>query len=402
MTQKKCPRAGGAAHAGECRSNDHCSGPDHVGKPRRPPGASDDGAAAVILLALLDGAVFAGAIRRAGKPCRIRLPDDATDRERLVEAHVRGAPATLTYHADGHDPWQERVEAVALAAVCPAADGHCRWIGIDLDATDHGERGLADPVHAARVISERTAAAGLWSGLLVARSRGGRGRHVFLIMPEPVALTDAVIGVAALTATAFEVAAADVAAYGGQHAFHCANGAIVCPGEAGAVEFVPHSTVKPRYGWALALPAAGAFRARGGGVVVDPFTNEPTHHEQIPRCEPRAWRVFIAEARAALSKRRRPADLPCRRPVLNTDQERDPMDRIDDRTRTFLDGRTPEGARNRSAFAASANLLGCGFNENEAERLVLDGAAACGLPEREARAAFRSAVRTVAGKRTQP
>ena len=44
--------------------------------------------------------------------------------------------------------------------------------------------------------------------------RGGRGRHVFLLLPELVALADAVIGVAALVAAAFKVAARDVAECG--------------------------------------------------------------------------------------------------------------------------------------------------------------------------------------------
>ena len=82
-----------------------------------------------------------------------------------------------------------------------------------------------------------------------------------------------------------------------------------------------------------------------------------------------------------------------------TSLARESIDHTDVRTRVFLDGHTPEGARNLSAFAASANLLGCGIDEREAKQLILAGAAACGLPEREAKAAFSSARNTLARKR---
>ncbi len=352
-----------------------------------------------LLLALLDGAAFANAMRRNGKPCRIHLPDDPESREALVGAHLHGAPSMLTFHADGHKPWRERVDAVALAALCPGEHGLCRWVGIDVDAADHGERGLLDPVHGARTIAERGAAAGLLSGMLVARSRRGRGRHVFLILPESVPLHDAVIGVAALTAAAFKVAASDVAKYGAQHAFRRANGSIARPGEAGAVEILPRSTVKPPYGWALALPGAGAFAAQGGGVIVDPFEDMPIRHVCVPRCDHEPWSSFIEEARATLSKRRAAAAAhPAIRLANYTVRPRRPIDRIDARTRTFLDGHTPEGTRNMSAFVASANLLGCGIDQREAERLIVAGAAACSLPQREAMDAFKSAVRALTRK----
>lgn len=356
------------------------------------PGVTDDPVTIELLLALLDGATFANAIRRNGRPCRIRLPIDEGSRRALVGAHIRGAASTLTFHAEGRDTWPEPVDAVALAAFCPAPDGRCRWIGIDVDAADHGEGGLADPVHATRTIAERAASAGLLSGLLVARSRRGRGRHVFLILPEPVTLNDAVIGVAALAATAFRIAASDVRVYGAVHAFRCADGAIARAGEAGAVELVPRSTERPRHGWTLALPGAGVYAAHGGGVIVDPFEDRPIRHENVPRCDRGAWSRFIQEARARLSRRKTPAACPRVRRIDSTGRPRQPIDRIDARTRAFLDGRTPEGARNTSAFAASANLLGCGIDEREAERLILDGAAACGLSERETRATFSSAL----------
>lgn len=256
-----------------------------------------------MLLGLLEGATFANATRRNGRPCRIRLPDDRAARAELVARHVRGESCTLTFLAEGHEPWSENVGAVVLAAMCPGNDGRCRWIGIDLDASDHGSQGLADPVHAARVIAERADEFGLSSGVVVARSRRGRGRHVFLIPPEPAELDDAVVAVAALVAAAFRVAASDVMDYEAQHAFRRATGAIASPGDAGAVELVPRSNLNPPYGWALALPGAGAFVASGGGVFVDAFENRPVNHERVPRCNAQAWSGFIREAWAATSPR---------------------------------------------------------------------------------------------------
>jgi hypothetical protein len=102
------------------------------------------------LLALLDGAQFATALRNNGRPGRVHLPEDVESRAALVDTHLRGAPASIEFHAEGHSPWRESVEAVVLATYSPGADGFCRWLGIDLDAGDHGTRGLADPVHAVR------------------------------------------------------------------------------------------------------------------------------------------------------------------------------------------------------------------------------------------------------------
>ena len=219
---------------------------------------------------------------------------------------------------------------------------------------------------------------------------------MFLILPEPIALADAVIGVAALAAAALKVAVSDVAEYGAEHAFRRANGAVARLGDAGAVELLPRSTLKPPFGWALTLPAAGAYQDDGGGVIVDPFTDRPIHHEHVPRCEPESWSQFIADTRTTLSKRRRATTFRRARP-LNTDSDRGrrPIDRVDVRTRAFIDGHTPEGTRNEAAFAAGANLLGCGVDRREAERLILAGAAMCGLPQREAMNAFKSAVQAL-------
>lgn len=342
------------------------------------------------LLALLDGAEFANAIRRNGKPCRIRLPWDSESRAALVRAHLSGSSATLTFHADGRQPWREHVDAVVLAALCPAADGRCRWVGIDLDGVDHGASGLADPIHAARSVAERAADAGLMSGLLVARSRHGQGRHVFLLPPEPLPLADAVIGVAALAAAAFRTAAADMAEYASRHAFKCANGAIARPGDAGAVELVPRSTKTPRHGWALALPAAGAYRVHGGGVIVEPFDDEPVQHTWVPRCNGPAWLRFVAEHRHALNRiQRRHNRLYPRCTDLPRSQRLHPL------TAEFVAGLTPKGQRNESAFAAACNLLGNGLPPQEVERQILHGARGCNLPEREALSAIQSALRAV-------
>ncbi len=349
---------------------------------------TDDRGGASLLLALLDGATFANAVRRNGKPCRIHLPVDLESRTALVGAHLRGAPSTLTFHADGLKPWREQVNAVALAAFCPAVDGQCRWVGIDLDGADHGAIGLVDPMHAARTIAERAADAGLMSGLLVARSRRGRGRHVFLMLPEPAMLADAVIGVAALAAAAFKVAAFDVAEHGAQHAFRRANGAIAHPGDVGAIEFLPHSTVKPPHGWALALPGAGAFTADGGGVILDPFKDQPIQHRCVPRCDGQAWRCFVTEGRHALDRIKRQQG---RRHPRYTDQPR--PQRLHPLTDEFLAGRTPTGRRNTAAFAAACNLLGNGLPLHEVERQILQGARGCELPEREAHSALQSALR---------
>ena len=134
--------------------------------------------------------------------------------------------------------------------------------------------------------------------------------------------------------------------------------------------------------------------------LIYPLEDRPIHHECVPRCHHEPWSRFLKEARATLSKRNAPAAPRLKeRPANDTDRPRCPIDRIDARTRAFLDGHAPEGARNMSAFAASANLLGCGIDQHEAERLVAAGAAACGLPQREAMDAFKSALRAFTRKR---
>ena len=71
-----------------------------------------DGVATSLLLTLLNGALFANATRRNGRPCRIHLPDDPEYRIALVNAHLRGTPMLLTFHASGCKPWQERAPSM--------------------------------------------------------------------------------------------------------------------------------------------------------------------------------------------------------------------------------------------------------------------------------------------------
>jgi len=61
------------------------------------------------------------------------------------------------------------------------------------------------------------------------------------------------------------------------------------------------------------------------------------------------------------------------------------------RTRAFIEHGAPEGQRNAEAFASALQLRDAGYAEAEAMRLIQAGAARCGLSEREAAAAVRSA-----------
>ncbi len=347
-----------------------------------------------LLLAMLDGCRFANATMPWGSPGPIELPSDAATRTALVEAHIAAAPFDVVYVPAEKPAQRLRLRATSLAALCPDADGGCRWLGLDLDGDDHGASGLSDPVHAVRCIAEAADRAGLLRGLVVARSRRGRGRHVFLMLPGPAALHDAVLGVAALISAAYAVAAADVAEHGAPHAFRRADGRLANPGDSGAVELIPCSSVRPRNGWPLTLPAGGAFAASGGGVIIDPFDNTPHSLSEVPHCDHPCWMRFIADAKA---RRARKPLIPNRRPQV-TIRVNNPR-RISDRTRAFLAGEVGEGMRNVACFAASCNLIGTGVSETEAEQLILAGAAKCGLGEREARVAFASAVGTLRRRR---
>jgi hypothetical protein len=61
------------------------------------------------------------------------------------------------------------------------------------------------------------------------------------------------------------------------------------------------------------------------------------------------------------------------------------------RTEKFLAGLVREGSRNEEAFAAACQLRDAGLTQADAERRIIAGAAACGLPRREALNAVASA-----------
>jgi hypothetical protein len=224
--------------------------------------------------------------------------------------------------------------------------------------------------------------------MLVARSRGGRGRHVFLLLPAPASLEDGALAVAALAADALIVATDDQRQTDRPHAFARLDGAIAEPGQPGAMELIPRSSVRPVLGWALALPSAGRYAAAGGGVIIDPFTDEPTTLQRVPRCDAAAWRRFLDEARARIPRPARQKTRPrvCARASAKPG--------LRSRTNDFLAGRVGAGRRNDEAFAAACDLIAAGVGEDEARRLIIHGADACGLPEREARSAFASALRS--------
>lgn len=66
------------------------------------------------------------------------------------------------------------------------------------------------------------------------------------------------------------------------------------------------------------------------------------------------------------------------------------------RTRAFVENGAPEHQRNAEAFAAACQLRDGGVAEVEAVALVEQGAARCGLPASEARAAVKSAYKRTA------
>lgn len=344
-----------------------------------------------LLLSLLDGSIYANALMPWRLPGPIRFPDDLPRRIALIEAHIQGAPCDVLYSPKDQPGRLVRVETLVLAAFGPAADGMCRWLAIDLDAADHGENGLRDPAHAARCIATSAATAGLIDGLLVSRSPGGRGMHLFLIPPAPCQLVDGVLVIAALVAGAYAVAKSDMSDFGVPHAFRSTNGTIAAPGQPGAVELLPRSTKQPDIGWPITLPAAGAFASTGGGVIIDPFSGQPVALRVVPRADPENWQRYLDQAHAAYRQ-----SAPCRHPPARPRTlPANSHSRIDPRTREFLAGRVQEGQRADSAYASACNLLGVGMCADEVRRLILDGAAACGLPAVEAKNAVASAITTL-------
>lgn len=388
MNRKECPPPGVIRRAGGHDYHEH-----HIL-------TADAGQAPVaLLLALLEGQTHATAVMPWGKPGPIRLPDERAARSDLIAAHLQGTSATVTYTPADQASRRIALDSVVLAALCPGRDGRCRWIGIDLDAAgDHGQGGLADAAHAARCIVERAAAGGLLSGLVVACSRRGAGRHVWLCPPYPVALADATIAAAALVAAAYARAAEDVDDVGGRHAFATANGALAEPGASGAVEITPQGTAPPALGWSLTLPAAGAHAAKGGGIIIDPFTERAVAPQVVPRCSPDAWATLVSEARRRVGWPPATGTPPSPkgsggRPCFGWANNHSVP--LHGRTEQFLAGHTPDGQRNNAAFAAACNLFAVGLPVQDVERLIRHGARGCRLPEREALSAIKSAERTV-------
>lgn len=344
------------------------------------------------LLALLAGSTHANFIAPWGRPAPMLLPDDPDELGVLIGAHIDGAPATVAYAVSSKPVEELHVDRLVLAAFCPGADGLARWIGVDLDGADHGD-GLADPAHAARCIAERVDNAGLSQGLIVARSRRGVGRHVWLIPPRPVSLADAALALAAIVVDAFRIAGDDVADAGGLHAFRTTSGGIATLGQSGAVELTPRdSAMRPPIGWPLTLPGAGAY-APVGGLIVDPFDDRPIVLADVPRCDPAQWDRYM-QGRSIPATPRRPAYRATERGA-STDRR----GRLNPQTEAFLSGRVEEGARNKSAFAAACNLSAVGYSDDEIRTLVLTAGRACGLAEREVVTCIASALRETRGKR---
>jgi len=67
------------------------------------------------------------------------------------------------------------------------------------------------------------------------------------------------------------------------------------------------------------------------------------------------------------------------------------MTSLPKRTENFLAGMVREGSRNEEAFAAACQLRDAGLTQADAERRIIAGAVACGLPRREALNAVASA-----------
>lgn len=332
---------------------------------------------------ILDGSTFATARMPWGghKPGPIRLPDDRDDYERLVGAHLLAHAATVDFCPADEAPSRVRVDPTVLAGLCPAADGLCRWVAIDLDGTSHGPGGLLDPIRAARAIVQAGREHGL--DLLAVRSGSGSGVHVWALLESPAPLADAVLGISRLVAEGL---------WADRDGFATGTGATAKLGAAGCVELIPKSTDRPPKGWPLSLPFSGAARVRGGGHAIDPMTGGPVELADVPVCDPATWRAFVAGARRRLP-RPKPRPAPRVRPG-----DRDPLANLDGQTADFLAGRVEQGGRNRAAFAAACSLLGRGVPQLDTERLIFEAAAACGLPAREARTVFASACGAMRAK----
>ena len=341
---------------------------------------------------LLDGATYAVARRPDGKPCPILWPDDAAGREALIRAHYAGSRATVTFAA-GSRTWRAEVPSLELAAYAPAAEGLTRSIAVDLDGPTHGAGGLADPAHAARVIAERAENAGLAGGLIVAESRSGDGRHVWLVLPGPTELCDAALGLGALVASAFAVATRDAHETGAPHAFATVAGPAAVPGQAGAVELFPPSTQRPTRGWSLRLPFYRGLFVAERLCPFRPGSAGRLMLNSVPAMDPGAWARWVDDARRELTRKRafKAASVPA------VERERAGQGgKPSARTQAFLDGRAEPGSRNAECFAAAANLAGLGWPAGLIRGAILSGAERCGLPRGETEACIASALRSKA------
>ncbi|MFH1417078.1 MAG: hypothetical protein ABII12_02165 [Planctomycetota bacterium] len=344
-----------------------------------------------ILRYMLDGATHAAAVMPWGQFGPIVWPELATDRNKLIDAHLLGVSADVQFAPIGRPTRRVPLDAVRLSAYLPRADGLCCFAAVDLDGSSHGANGLADPDAAARCFAERADCFGLLSGVLIVRSRSGVGRHLFVFLPEAMPQADTTLAVAALAAAARRIADRDAAEYDAFNAFRTEAGEIARPGQGGAVELLPRTTEKPERGYAIALPFGGAAAKTGGGAPLDLF-EQPSKLVQlnaVPRCDACAWQRFVSEARQELERRtkRRHA-----RTTRSWKPRREPA-RLDPRTESLLAGTMAQGGRNRAVYYGWSDLIRSGVTEGEAERLLIEAAERCGLPQREALATVRSAQR---------
>jgi hypothetical protein len=336
-----------------------------------------------VLTRMLAGCEFASCQMPWGRPGPIRLPESEDARFDLTRSHLKGGPATVFY-TPAKGPCEEvDLKETRLFCLCPATDRRCRWVGIDLDGVNHGNDGLVDPLHTVRTFASAAEELGLLDGLMVAPSRSGVGRHLFLLLPSPTSLADAVLGLAAWTAHAWRIADRDVTDYDGQHAFRNSEGIPSQPGQAGAIELIPRSDAPPPLGWSLALPRE----------FNDPFTDHKVEIKSDISCSTDAWSTLIEQTR----RLRRPQSLRSR-PERRLPHSRKRIDgaskELHPDTVDFLNGNTPVGRRNQSLFATVCNLLGHGMDATEVEKFALDAGINNGLSHREAVATIQSALRT--------
>lgn len=333
----------------------------------------------IVNLRLLVGSRKASADMPWGRPGPIRLPDAEGERLELCRLHRLGLPGQLWHSPASGDAKIVNVDRVSLAVLCPRTDRTCGHFAIDLDLAPAHANGLLDVYHAARCIVERADSAyGLT--LFCSPTKSG-GARVWGLIPS-TSCSDTAKALALLMRGAYLIADEDCLE-GIPHAFRTGDGGIGLG--SGAVELTPAATEPPESGWAMRLPRE----------IVDPFLGHPIQLEQIPEIDPVAWAAILVDARKVFpdpkprSRRGRPA----RRP------DDDPLRYADKRTLDFLDGKTPEGQRSKTAFASACCLLGLGIPSETVEYLIVEGGRRCSangsrpFTEHEALAAVKSARR---------